>query len=614
MQNLNKFTGTCSISILTFFLLVFFTTSTASASPDELAAIRKAIRESGAGWTAEENYITELPKEERQRFHNAWIPVDEFSDVAVTPYAQDRMRGGLDWRNFEGENWVTIAKQQGSCGSCWSFAAIGALESLVHMAEEKPVTWNYEIDLSEQYVMSCGSNDDPCSGGFADTAMRILEDEGTVTESCMPYKTSNVSCSQRCSSYLSQLEKISGWDWVSNGTISESARENIMGALAHGPVPSTMYCCEDFDYYNGGIYSHSWGSCPTNAGHSILIVGYDEVQRYWIVKNSWNAQWGEGGFFRISWDDQGSQLGEFTTRLHYGSATCSDDGYEPNDFKAQSKPVDLGFIPALQLCPGDIDYYTLTLASSSAQVSIEVRFTDVLGDLNLRVLDPIGREIASSLSTSDDEKVVIVPQMEGEYRLVVFSDSDSVENRYDLLIENNCQPDCIGKSCGSDGCGEECGQCDGNDVCIVDHCICMPQCKSKICGPDGCGSQCGECSGAGVCENGRCICEPECDGKECGSDNCGLFCGICKDGLVCSDEGQCITESEAEEIEQNKQEQEEENNSSNKDDDEEDDEEDGLGTDGGSGCSSTESSTSAIFLIVFLVFAFYRTRKVKFCS
>lgn len=90
--------------------------------------------------------------------------------------------------------------------------------------------------------------------------------------------------------------------------------------------------------------------------------------------------------------------------------------------------------------------------------------------------------------------------------------------------------------CGSDGCGEACGTCPGEqDVCIIGACICQPDCEGKVCGDDGCGGICGSCGGEqDLCVEGACICQPDCAGKQCGTDGCGSTCGSCDDELFCT--------------------------------------------------------------------------------
>jgi hypothetical protein len=110
----------------------------------------------------------------------------------------------------------------------------------------------------------------------------------------------------------------------------------------------------------------------------------------------------------------------------------------------------------------------------------------------------------------------------------------------------NCQPNCVGKTCGSDGCGGSCGSCGFGQECTPQfECKpkCTPNCLNKECGDNGCGGTCGICGGGTSCNaQGKCVgCTPDCDGKQCGSDGCGGQCGQCPAGLECYEaKGQCL--------------------------------------------------------------------------
>ncbi len=117
-------------------------------------------------------------------------------------------------------------------------------------------------------------------------------------------------------------------------------------------------------------------------------------------------------------------------------------------------------------------------------------------------------------------------------------------------VSSLCEPQCGGKTCGSDGCGGSCGACNDGEVCsaagqCIDASQCEPQCKSKMCGPDGCGGSCGSCSPGYVC-NAQSLCDPEacvpyCSGRQCGPDGCGGSCGSCGADVTCNEStGQCM--------------------------------------------------------------------------
>lgn len=92
-----------------------------------------------------------------------------------------------------------------------------------------------------------------------------------------------------------------------------------------------------------------------------------------------------------------------------------------------------------------------------------------------------------------------------------------------------CQPDCEGKDCGENGCGDTCGNCPDGKTCTGGKCICQPNCNDKECGDDGCGSSCGECQPQDYCGAGQCV--PMCgDGTCAGAEDCSTCpedCGQC---------------------------------------------------------------------------------------
>jgi agmatine/peptidylarginine deiminase len=104
-----------------------------------------------------------------------------------------------------------------------------------------------------------------------------------------------------------------------------------------------------------------------------------------------------------------------------------------------------------------------------------------------------------------------------------------------------CEPDCVGKQCGDNGCGGSCGSCSPGLFCDVGTCVidCTPDCNGKQCGADGCGGFCGGCAEGTGCLDGTCMCIPDCRFMQCGGDGCGGSCGTCLDGFACSANQTC---------------------------------------------------------------------------
>ena len=109
---------------------------------------------------------------------------------------------------------------------------------------------------------------------------------------------------------------------------------------------------------------------------------------------------------------------------------------------------------------------------------------------------------------------------------------------------SECNSDCEGKQCGSDGCGGNCGTCESNEVCAEGICECVSNCEGKSCGDDdGCGGRCRSCESGYVCNTNSWACEAgtcvaDCEGKQCGNDGCGGSCGSCDNNKVCIN-GEC---------------------------------------------------------------------------
>ena len=111
--------------------------------------------------------------------------------IDVKDSTGDRLSDGLpssfDWRNYQGENWLPPIRDQGSCGSCWAFSAIGVAEAAMKIFHGNPA---FDIDLSEQYLVSdCDLESGNCCGGFKSLALGFITENGVPDEGCMTYVT-----------------------------------------------------------------------------------------------------------------------------------------------------------------------------------------------------------------------------------------------------------------------------------------------------------------------------------------------------------------------------------------------------------------------------------------
>jgi hypothetical protein len=206
-----------------------------------------------------------------------------------------------DWR----EQGVGLppARQQGSCGSCWAFGTVAALEGAIAIFDQKLV------NLSEQAVLDC-SNKGSCGGGF--WAYKYLLNQGLAEESNYPY----VGYDQYCKKPKDRPYRIESYHYIQSGDI------DAMKAAIHryGVIGVTMRSCGSIPGYSGGVYdSTECNKYSTN--HIVALVGWDDTIQHklgkgaWIMRNSWGTNWGNDGYGLFAYGT--AQIGKSATYVVY---------------------------------------------------------------------------------------------------------------------------------------------------------------------------------------------------------------------------------------------------------------------------------------------------------
>ena len=195
----------------------------------------------------------------------------------------------VDW---SAKGAVTGVKDQGNCGSCWSFSATGALEGAYQ------IKYGSLVSFSEQNLVSCDTIDSACNGGLMNNAFTWTKSNGGLcTESGYPYTSGTTGQRGTCYTTCSKNTAVTPKSFTDVAKNSDSA---LMTALVQQPVSIAIQANQPaFQSYKSGVLT---GTCGTNLDHGVLAVGYgtwSDGTDYYKVKNSWGTTWGMSGYILI---------------------------------------------------------------------------------------------------------------------------------------------------------------------------------------------------------------------------------------------------------------------------------------------------------------------------
>ena len=217
---------------------------------------------------------------------------------------------------------ISTIRNQGSCGSCWSFAAVEVLADRTCIASAAAGGNLTNLTLSVEFMLDCDANDHGCGGGYLDDAWQFLVSKGVPLEGCDPYThcpdPATTSCQPPPPATVEQplgapacpstcrdgqplrLRRAAHAYAVGKPGDAAAMQREIM---EKGPIQVAFYVWPDFMNYKNGTYvATGVGDVPPEGGHSVRLLGWGVDAQgvdYWIAANSWSSEWGMDGFFHI---------------------------------------------------------------------------------------------------------------------------------------------------------------------------------------------------------------------------------------------------------------------------------------------------------------------------
>jgi len=253
------------------------------------------------------NQFSDMTKEEFKAKYATYkkISDEEFEklvkELNMTPAFLEDDDDDLTKRNLaktavDHSKFYLSARNQGQCGSCWTFSTAGAVEGNLGKKSGKPI--NY---LSTQQLVDCDTSNKGCHGGSFTSAFTYIKNKGLQFDKDYPYKASEGSCKYSSSKATNKMKSFEYCKINSSSSATKCSIDKVYALLVRGPI-SVAIDGSVIQNYKSGIFS---GKCYED-NHAVILVGYAvdaKSGEYWIVRNSWGTTWGEQGYIRVRVSD-----------------------------------------------------------------------------------------------------------------------------------------------------------------------------------------------------------------------------------------------------------------------------------------------------------------------
>ena len=288
--------------------------------------VEKINRNKDTTYLAVNNFMSILTEEERKSYLGLNITGYEVSRDSLTLMAlQADDAGDMELQvasSKDNSKKISDVKDQGGCGSCWTFAATAALEGEIYFT-----TGEAKVSLSEQEYMECSTDRDGCQGGWMEDCYKYsIENDRIAPTSAYRY---NEIDSRQCNA-RGKANALTQTNTRLTGNVNIKGDSQLLKFAEKHVVSVAIEVADSFMVYGGGVYNEE--DCMNQVNHAVAVVGYGKQgnSKYWKVRNSWGKVWGDQGYILMSRDINNQCF--ISTYSHIPEVECRDNNCEaPND-------------------------------------------------------------------------------------------------------------------------------------------------------------------------------------------------------------------------------------------------------------------------------------------
>ena len=328
-----------NLLIISLFLYLIFQTISLMSEEERKTLINKLTKKI----SLENIFETKIKSLKQKYYSKALNQLSMSYDIDDINAILEKYKFPKNFNYLEETGCQIVVKDQGSCGCCWSHAATTSLAYRYH-------TMGIEVDLSPQDALSCYLKDCDAGNFLIDPELNLVKN-GTVTEGCLPFSSSDGRIKDKCPTECKDGSEFKKY-YAQNAYMTEDyySQENYYDIITlmfdqiinYGPIVTGVDIYYDFvNLHNDPVKCHNEvytydGESQYLGGHAIVIVGYGFMNGkfYWLIQNSWGEYACDHGFVKVEFGQIGVE------QISFVEPYIAKEGVQPKNINLKFNSFD----------------------------------------------------------------------------------------------------------------------------------------------------------------------------------------------------------------------------------------------------------------------------------